>query len=41
MKRIFHFLFDKPCSECGEVLVFFWRGHCSFCDKGEGAMHEN
>jgi hypothetical protein len=41
MKKLFYFLFKKSCTECGEVLVLAWRGQCSFCDKGEGAINEN
>jgi hypothetical protein len=36
--RLAHSLFDVNCHECGEVRVFFWRTHCAFCDKGEGAI---
>jgi hypothetical protein len=34
----FRKLFTKPCKECGEVKVSFWKKRCDFCDEDEGKV---
>jgi len=38
ISRLIHKLFDRPCCECGEVEVLFYKRRCSFCDVGEGKV---
>lgn len=36
--RLLRKMFYVDCHACGEVKVWFWSPHCSFCDKGEGEV---
>ena len=38
ISRLMHRLFDRPCCECGEVEVPFYKRRCDFCSPGEGKM---
>lgn len=37
--RLINWVVTVPCTECGEVRVYFWLGCCAFCDDGEGQVH--